>query len=96
MTLSRSRLNFDIAMKSLLNLLIVSVPILLASVSCMPQALVISPEMRTPSKSGMNLLGKSIAIVYQLGDSEKENNFSAGISDGFASRLEDDYFNGEQ
>ncbi|MGN1216000.1 MAG: DUF6340 family protein [Candidatus Cryptobacteroides sp.] len=82
-------------MKYLSHLLKASLPLLAVMCSCAPQALVVSPEMRGPSKSGMNLFGKSIAIVYQVGDSENSNNFSAGLADGFASRLEEDYFNGE-
>ena len=37
---------------------------LFALVSCAPQAFVVSPEMRGPSKSGLNLAGKSLAVVY--------------------------------
>ena len=68
----------------------------LALASCAPQAFVIMPEMRTPSKSGLNLAGKSMAVVYLTGDDSRANEFNASMADGFASRLEDDYFGGQQ
>lgn len=72
------------------------VSVLLALASCAPQAFVIRPEMRTPSKSGLNLAGKSMAVVYLTGDESRVNQFNASIANGFASRLEEDYFGGHQ
>ena len=70
--------------------------VLLALASCAPQAFVIRPEMRTASKSGLNLGGKSMAVVYLTGNESRVNQFNASIADGFASRLEEDYFGGDQ
>ena len=71
-------------------------PVLLVLVSCAPQAFVIRPEMRTASKSGLNLMGKSMGVVYLTGKETAVNEFNEAIADGFASRLEEDYFGGQQ
>ena len=70
--------------------------VLLALASCAPQAFVIRPEMRTASKSGLNLAGKSMAVVYLTDDQPVVNNFNASLAEGFAARLEEDYFGGAQ
>ena len=69
---------------------------LLALVSCAPQAFVVRPEMRTASKSGLNLAGKSLAVVYLTSGEPRSDKFNASIADGFATRLEEDYFGGER
>ena len=69
---------------------------LLALASCAPQAFVVSPEMRGPSKSGLNLAGKSMAVVYLTDGNPRDTLFNASAASGFASRLEEDYFGGEQ
>ncbi len=70
--------------------------VLLALASCAPQAFVIRPEMRSASKSGLFLAGKSMAVVYLTGDESASNNFNASLAEGFASKLEEDYFGGHQ
>lgn len=72
------------------------VSVLLALASCAPQAFVIRPEMRGASKSGLNLGGKSMAVVYITGNDDNCNAFNASAASGFASRLEEDYFGGNQ
>lgn len=69
---------------------------LLALVSCAPQAFVVRPEMRTASKSGLNLAGKSLAVVYLTSGEPRSDKFNAALADGFATRLEEDYFGGER
>ena len=69
---------------------------LLALVSCAPQAFVIRPEMRTASKSGINLNGKTMAVVYLTGEENNASAFNASMADGFATRLEEDYFGGNR
>ena len=69
---------------------------LLALVSCAPQAFVVRPEMRGASKSGLNLNGKTFAVVYVTGNEANENAFNAAVADGFATRLEEDYFGGSR
>lgn len=67
---------------------------LFALVSCAPQAFVVSPEMRVPSKSGLNLVGKSMAVVYLTDGNPRDTLFNSFAASGFASRLEEDYFGG--
>ena len=67
------------------------VSVLLALASCAPQAFIIRPEMRGASKSGLNLGGKSMAVVYITGNDDNCNAFNASAASGFASRLEEDY-----
>lgn len=67
---------------------------LLALASCAPQAFIIRPEMRGASKSGINLNGKTMAVVYLTGNEANSNAFNASVADGFATRLEEDYFGG--
>ena len=69
---------------------------LLALASCAPQAFVVSPEMRGPSKSGLNLAGKSMAVVYLTDSDPRDTVFNASAAGGFATRLEEDYFGGER
>lgn len=69
---------------------------LMALVSCAPQAFVVSPEMRGPSKSGLNLAGKSMAVVYLTDDNTRGTAFNASAAAGFATRLEEDYFGGDR
>ncbi len=69
---------------------------LMALASCAPQAFVIRPEMKGASKSGLNLNGKSMAVVYLTDDNPTHDDFNASMAGGFASRLEEDYFGGAQ
>ena len=69
---------------------------LLVLASCSPQAFVISPEMRGPSKSGLYLAGKSIGVVYSTDKDSRDTEFNSYLASGFASRLEEDYFGGNQ
>ena len=69
---------------------------LMVLASCAPQAFVVSPEMRGPSKSGLNLAGKSIAVVWLEDGNPRAEAFNASAAGGFAARLEEDYFGGEQ
>ena len=70
--------------------------LVLAFSSCAPQAFVINPQMRAASKSGLNLSGKSMAVVYVGGNESRDALFNASIANGFASRLEEDYFGGKE
>jgi hypothetical protein len=72
------------------------VSLLLALVSCAPQAFVIRPEMRTASKSGLNLAGKTMGVVYLTSGNESADSFNASLAEGFAARLEEDYFGGHE
>lgn len=64
-------------------------------VSCGPDVFSMLVEMRYPSSSGIDLSGKSIAVVY-MDDSSRDSVFSSSLAEGFAKSLEDDYFSGEE
>lgn len=63
--------------------------------SCDPQAFSMNIEMRYPSKSGIDLTGKSVAVVYLEDGAGKDSVFSRNMADSFAASLEKEYFGGE-
>ena len=69
---------------------------LMALASCAPQAFVVRSEMRGPSKSGLSLAGKSMAVVYLTDGNPRDTLFNASAAGGFASRLEEEYFGGKR
>ena len=64
--------------------------------SCDPQAFSLNVEMRYPSKSGIDLAGKSVAVVYLEDNAQSDSVFCKYMANGFASALEKDYFSGEE
>ena len=64
-------------------------------VSCAPQAFTMNLEMRYPSKSGMDLAGKSISVVYLDDLSGKDSVFCEHLANSFSLALEKEYFNGK-
>lgn len=70
------------------------VGIMLGVASCGPAAFVMNIDMRQPSKSGMNLAGKSVAVAYL--EDARDTAFSKAVAEGFAGALEKEYFGGEQ
>lgn len=69
--------------------------IALLAVSCGPSRHAMNVEMRYPSKSGLDLSGKILAVVYLENDNPSSNLFNQGMADGFAYALERDYGTGE-
>ncbi len=63
--------------------------------SCAPMKHAVHVEMRHPSKSGVDLAGKDVSVVYLETDNTVANAFSEGMADGFAYTLEQDYGTGE-
>ena len=53
-------------------------------------------DMRQPSRSGLDLAGKSFAVVYLQNGDEKTGEFNANFANGFAEKLEDEYFGGHR
>ena len=70
--------------------------VMLLGASCSPQALPLSLEMRHPSRSGLDLARKTFAVVYEEEGNASDSLFSEKMASSFASRLEADYFGGEQ
>lgn len=63
--------------------------------SCSPLKHAIHVEMRYPSKSGIELAGKIISVVYLSQDDQIADTFSASMAEGLATVLEKDYGTGE-
>ena len=60
-------------------------------VSCGPSKHAVHVEMRHPSKTGVNLVGKNVAVVYLEGDNVVSSEFGESMADGFSYSLEQDY-----
>ena len=66
-----------------------------ALVSCGPSRYAVHVEMRHPSKSGLDLTGKIVSVVYYSGDDALENQVAENIASGFAQVIEKDNGTGE-
>lgn len=51
--------------------------------------------MKYPSASGLDITGKSVSIVYLERGEEADSAFTYHVADGFAKKLEEDYFGSE-
>lgn len=71
------------------------VAVLTVVLSCGPSKHAIHVEMRHPSKAGMDLAGKVVAIVCLENQDSVRTLFSKSLADGFAYTLEQDYGTGE-
>lgn len=76
-------------------LLTIFLTLAFVAVSCGPSRHAIHIEMRYPSKSGLDLSGKTVSVVYLENDDEQGNQFNEGVADAFAYALEKDYGTGE-
>lgn len=63
-------------------------------VSCGPSKHAVHVEMRHPSKSGVELAGKVVSVVYLENDDAVATDFCESMADGFAYTLEEDYGTG--
>ena len=63
--------------------------------SCAPSKYAVHVEMRYPSKSGIELSGKNISVVYLTDGNKATDIFNESMAVGFASALEQDYGTGE-
>ena len=69
--------------------------LLLLLLSCGPVRHAVHVEMRHPSKSGIELSGKTAAVVRLENDDPLADALSEGIADGLAYSLEQDYGTGD-
>lgn len=63
--------------------------------SCSPQAYTMFLQTRQPSDSGVDMDGKTMAIVYLENGSSRDSLYNNCVADGLASGLEREYFDGE-
>ena len=75
------------------HILLFLITILLSS--CIPYRHAVQVEMRYPSKSGIELGGKIVSVVYLSSGDQIADAFNASQAQGFASELEKDYATGE-
>lgn len=69
---------------------------LLGLAGCSPQTTTVYLQMRSPSASGLNLSGKTLAIVYPRTGVPADSAFCVNASSALARALEEDYFSGEE
>ena len=63
--------------------------------ACGPSRHAVHVEMRYPSRSGIELFGKRVSVVYVTDGNEIGDTFNASMAEGFAVELETDYGTGE-
>ena len=68
---------------------------LLFLVSCGPSRHVVHVEMRYPSRSGIELAGKVVSVVYLTDGNVTSDGFNGLMAEGFAQAIEKDYGTGE-
>lgn len=76
-------------------LLLAAAILLPVAISCGPSVYFIDVETRQPSPAGVDLVGKTISVVYLDAGSDEDSLFSATLTDAFVRRLERDYFDGD-
>ncbi len=69
--------------------------IAILAVSCGPSRYALHLEMRHPSRSGVDLGGKLVSVVYSSIGDEAVDTFAENMADAFAGALEKDYGTGE-
>ena len=65
-------------------------------VSCGPLAFTLDVETRDVSRSGLDLAEKTFSVVYVDNGDRADSSFAASAADGFAQKLESEYFSGER
>ena len=70
--------------------------LLLCAVACTPEIYTHHLQMRHASRSGLNLSGKSMAIVYLDGGNAADTTLMKAVASGLANTMEAEYFGGEE
>ena len=68
----------------------------LCAAACSPQVYPLYMDVRKPSVSGVDLMGKNIGIVYLDGRNQVDSLFDRQVASSFARTLEEDYFGGSE
>lgn len=79
-----------------LSLFVLAVAATLCLASCEPEVFSMLVDMRQPSKSGLDLSGKTVSVVYLDDLSGRDTVFNAMVAEGFSKALEEDYFAGKE
>lgn len=72
-----------------------SIAIALIACACGPSRYAVQIEMRYPSKSGVDLAGKIVSVVYVSDSDSVASRFNGAMAEGFAYALEQDYGTGD-
>ena len=75
--------------------ILASVAIALIACACGPSRYAVQIEMRYPSKSGVDLAGKIVSVVYVSDNDSVASRFNGAMAEGFAYALEQDYGTGD-
>lgn len=78
-------------MKNFLSILTVALLVL----SCGPSRHAIHVEMRHPSRSGVELAGKMVSVIYVSGEDSTHNSVSERMASAFSESLEESYGSGK-
>lgn len=62
--------------------------------SCSPSAYSLLVDMRYPSSSGIDLLGRSMSVVYLQSEDGSDSLWNHTLADSFVGKLEEYYFDG--
>ena len=71
-------------------ILIPALAAILMTVSCGPSKHAVHVEMRHPSRSGVEVFGKNVSVVYLENNDNTARAFCQSMADGFAYTLEQD------
>lgn len=77
------------------NLFLAFSALCLMTVACGPSKHVMQMEMRYPSKSGVDLSGKQVSVVYLEGGDVRASAFNGAVAAGFAAGVEKEHASGE-
>lgn len=81
-------------MRKILQILLIFIGVVFAA-GCGPSRHAIHVEMRHPSRSGLELGGKMIAVAYSCTGNATADHINAGMAAAFAKALETDYGTGK-
>ena len=76
------------------NFILIAAAFILAA--CSPETFTMNIEMRHPSRSGLDLGRKSIAVVYADNGNSRDTLFLRNVAAGFAQTMEEDYYGGQE
>ncbi len=64
--------------------------------SCTPSVYNVYAQMRRPSNSGLDIVGKSLSVISLEPQDKSDTSFCRTMAEAIASNLEKEYFDGEQ
>ncbi len=65
-------------------------------VSCSASKYTVAVDLAGPTKSGVTVMGRTVAVAYSNEDNKDHTLFLASAADGFTSSMEEQYFGGDE